>query len=47
MPRRKKRPLDLTTPEAMKKLFPKSVREDAKKTALESQKKSTKKDPNR
>jgi hypothetical protein len=44
MPRRKKRPLDLTTGEAMKKLFPKPVREKAKKTAVESRKKSTKKD---
>ena len=42
MPRRKKRPLDLTTEEAMKKLFPKKAREEAKKTALESRKKSTK-----
>jgi hypothetical protein len=42
MPRRKKRPLDLTTGEAMKKLFPKTVREEAKKTALDSRKKSTK-----
>jgi hypothetical protein len=44
MPRRKKRPLDLTTDEAMRKLFPKKARQEAKKTALESQKKPTKKD---
>jgi hypothetical protein len=45
MPRRKKRPLDLTTNEAIKKLFPKKAREEAKKTALESRKKSTKDKP--
>jgi len=44
MPRRKKQPVEMTTDEAMKKLFPKKVRDGAKKTALESRKKSTKKD---
>lgn len=38
MPRPKKRPVDLTTEEAMKKLFPKPVREKAKETAQSSQK---------
>jgi hypothetical protein len=45
MPRPKKRPLDLPTDEAMKKLFPKKVRDEAKKTALESRKKNTKDKP--
>jgi hypothetical protein len=44
MPRRKKQPVEMTTDEAMKKLFPKKVRDEAKKTALGSRKKSTKKD---
>lgn len=42
MPRRKKKAEELTTDEAVKKLFPKRVVEEAKKTALESRKKSTK-----
>lgn len=42
MPRRKKKARELTDEEAMKKLFPKKVRESAKKTALESQKPSSK-----
>ena len=46
MPRRKKPPIEQTTEEALRKLFPKRVREEAKKTALESQKKPTKKDSN-
>jgi hypothetical protein len=44
MPRKKKQLVDMTTDEAMKKLFPKKVRDVAKKTALDSRKKSTKKD---
>jgi hypothetical protein len=44
MPRRKKKARELTDEETMKKLFPKKVREDAKKTALDSQKPSSKKD---
>ena len=38
MPRRKKKARELTDQEAMKKLFPKKVRDSAKKTAQESQK---------
>jgi len=37
MPRRKKKARELTDEETMKKLFPKKVREAAKKTALESE----------
>lgn len=44
MPRRKKRPDELTTDEALRKLFPRKVVNEAKKTATESQKPSTKKD---
>ncbi len=44
MPRRKKKALELTTEEAMQKLFPKKLRDEAKRIALESRKKSTKKD---
>ncbi|HEY8083182.1 MAG TPA: hypothetical protein VIE64_06455 [Solirubrobacterales bacterium] len=44
MPRRKKKARELTDEETMKKLFPKKVREEAKKTALDSQKLSSKKD---
>ncbi len=33
MPRRKKRAQELTTEEAMKRLFPKKVRDEAKQTA--------------
>ena len=40
MPRRKKRADELTTEEAMKKLFPKKVREEAKETAQKARKKS-------
>ena len=46
MPRRKKKAPEMTTDEAMKKMFPKRVRDEAKKAALESQKKSTRKDSN-
>jgi hypothetical protein len=42
MPRRKKKAHELTDEEAFKKMFPKKVRDEAKKSALESQKKSTK-----
>jgi hypothetical protein len=42
MPRPKKKAQDLKTDEALKKLFPKAVREEAKKTALGSRKKNTK-----
>jgi hypothetical protein len=41
MPRKQKKARELTDDEAMKKLFPKKVREDAKKTALESRKKDS------
>ena len=39
MPRRKKKPIEWTTEEAMKKLFPKKVREELKKVAHEKDKK--------
>jgi len=39
MPRRKKRAQELTTDEAMKKLFPKKVRVAAKETAEKARKK--------
>jgi hypothetical protein len=42
MPRRKKKARELTDQETMKKLFPKKVWEEAKKTALESRKPSSK-----
>lgn len=42
MPRRKKKARELTDDDLMKKLFPKKVREEGKKTALESQKPSSK-----
>jgi hypothetical protein len=38
MPRKKKRSRELSDEETMKKLFPKKVREEAKKTALNSRK---------
>ena len=41
MPRRKKKAPELPTDQALKKLFPKRVRDEAKKTAQESQKKNT------
>jgi len=39
MPRRKKRAHELTTDEAMKRLFPKKVRDTAKETAEKARKK--------
>jgi hypothetical protein len=42
MPRRKKKARELTDADVMKKLFPKKVRESAKKTAQESRKASSK-----
>ena len=39
MPRRKKPATELTTEEAMKKLFPKKVRETVKETAEKARKK--------
>ena len=39
MPKRKKRADELTTDEAMKRLFPKKVREEAKDTAQKARKK--------
>jgi hypothetical protein len=44
MPRRRKRAEELPTEEALRKLFPKRVRDEAKKAALETQKKLSKKD---
>ena len=41
MPRRKKSAGELTTEQAMKKLFPKKVRDAAKKTAQESKTKGS------
>jgi hypothetical protein len=41
MPRRKKKARELTDEEAMKKLFPKKAREEAKKTALDRRKPSS------
>jgi hypothetical protein len=38
MPRRKKKSRELTDEDVLRKLFPKKVREEAKKTALESRK---------
>ncbi len=43
MPRRKKKASELTMNEAIKKMFPKPVREEAKKTAQESQKRTSRK----
>ena len=45
MPRRKKKPHELTNDEVLQKLFPKPVREEAKKTALQSRKTPTRKKP--
>jgi hypothetical protein len=42
MPRKQKKARELTDDEAMKKLFPRKVRESAKQTALESRKASSK-----
>jgi hypothetical protein len=41
MPRKKKKARELTDQDVMKKLFPKPVRDEAKKTALESRKKDS------
>lgn len=41
MPRRKKKARELTDDDVMKKLFPKKVRDEAKKTAVQSQKSSS------
>ncbi len=41
MPRKKKKAAELPTEEALKKMFPKRVRDELKKTALESEKKNT------
>lgn len=41
MPRRKKKARELTDEDVLKKLFPKQVRDKAKKTALESRKKGS------
>ena len=46
MPRKKKHSRELTDEETMKKLFPKKVREEAKKTALGSKKPSSRGDSN-
>jgi hypothetical protein len=42
VPRRKKKAREMTDEDVMKKLFPKKVREEAKKTAQESRKPSSK-----
>jgi hypothetical protein len=44
MPRRKKKAPELPTEDALRKLFPKKVRDKARETALGSQKKNTRKD---
>jgi hypothetical protein len=44
MPRRKPKARELDDEAVLKKLFPKKVREEAKKTALDSKKPSSKKD---
>lgn len=41
MPRKQKKARELTDEEAIRKLFPKKVRESVKKTALESRKKDS------
>ncbi len=46
MPRKKKRPIDMTTDELMKEMFPKKVREYAKEVA-EKSRKSEKKSPHK
>ena len=38
MPRKKKHPIEMTTEETMKKLFPKEVRDKAKEVAEKSRK---------
>ncbi len=44
MPRPKKKASELPKDEALRKLFPKPVRDEMKKTALNSEKKSIRKD---
>ncbi len=46
MPRKKKRPIDMTTDELMRELFPKKVREYAKDVA-EKSRKTEKKSPHK
>ena len=46
MPRRKKHPIEMTTEETMKKLFPKEVRDYVKDVAKKSRK-SEKKSPHK
>jgi hypothetical protein len=41
MPRRRKKARELDDKEVMKKLFPKKVREESKRTALESRRKAS------
>ena len=44
MPRRKKKAAELSTQEVFRKMFPKKVREEAEKTALDSRKRTTRED---
>jgi hypothetical protein len=46
MPRKKPKARELDNEAVMRKLFPKKVRDEAKKTALDSRKPSSKKDSN-
>jgi hypothetical protein len=46
MPRKKKRPIDMTTDELMKEMFPKKVRDYAKEVA-EKARKPEKKSPHK
>jgi len=45
MPRKKPKARELTTEDALKKMFPKKVREEVKKTALDSRKSNIKRHP--
>ena len=45
MPRKKPKARELTTEDALKKMFPKKVREEVKKTALDSRKSNIKQYP--
>ena len=47
MPRKKKKPSEWTTEEAMKKLFPKKVREELQRVAHEKDEPSEKSNPER
>ena len=47
MPRRKKKPEELPVDEALRKLFPKKVRDEMRETALQSRKKPTKRESKR